>query len=45
MKGLTGYGGSLPKEGCLMLNLSIMFCVVLMVFVSLGRVFRGLRSR
>jgi hypothetical protein len=42
-KGKTSYGGSLPKEGCLVLNLSIVSWVVMMVFVSLGRAFGGLR--
>ena len=42
-KGKTSCDGSLPKEGWMVLNLSTMSWVVMMIFVSLGRVFDGLR--
>jgi hypothetical protein len=39
----TSCGGSRPKEGCLLSNLSTLSWVVMMAFVSRERVFGELR--
>ena len=43
MSGQRSFGGHLSKEGCSMLDLSTVFLFVMMAFLSLERVFGGLR--
>jgi hypothetical protein len=39
-----GFVGPLPREGCSTLDRSIMSLLPMMVFISLGSVFGGIRS-